>query len=148
MNEIVTNAIGFIDKSHYALLITVGEANTPFAREVGPFANIGLDIYFVTRLDSEKVKQFTANPSVAFYFPNMSLTLKEFKSVTVSGTIKRVPAGMEFDDALGQIDTKSPGYVKYISKEGFEIWTVFKMTASALQYTDYSKSNRTVKIAL
>jgi hypothetical protein len=47
MNEIVTEVVDYIDKTLYALLITVGEENKPFAREIGPFVNIGLDVYFV-----------------------------------------------------------------------------------------------------
>ncbi len=148
MNESITGAIGHIEKSAYALLVTVGEENKPFAREIGPFVNSGLDIYFVTRIDSQKVKQFTVNPYITLYFPNMNLDPKEFKSVTIIGTCFRIPAGTEFNGVLDKLDRKSPGYVKYMRKEGFEIWTIFKMTAKTLHYTDYSKSTRTVKIEI
>jgi nitroimidazol reductase NimA-like FMN-containing flavoprotein (pyridoxamine 5'-phosphate oxidase superfamily) len=148
VNESITEAIGHIEKSTYALLVTVGEENKPFAREIGPFVNSGLDIYFVTRLDSQKIKQFTLNPYITLYFPNMNLDPREFKSVTVTGTCVRIPAGAEFDGVLDKMDRKSPGYVKYMSKEGFEIWTIFKMAAKTLQYTNYLKSTKTVKIEI
>jgi nitroimidazol reductase NimA-like FMN-containing flavoprotein (pyridoxamine 5'-phosphate oxidase superfamily) len=141
----MSEAINYINNSTHALLVTVGEKNIPYAREIGPFVNNGLDIYFVSRTDSEKVKQFTLNPYVTFYFPNINPNPKEFKSVTITGTTIRIPAGKEFGDILEKLGHKSAGYVKYISKEGFDIWTIFKMTTITLQFTDYSKAARTVK---
>ncbi len=146
MNEIVSAAVGYITKSPYALLITVGEGDKPFTREIGPFVNIGLDIYFVTRIKSQKVDHINANPMVSLYFPTMNPAPKEFMSVAITGKAARIPEGTEFNDVLEKLDQKSPGYRKYIGNEGFDIWTIFKMTAASLQFTDYSKSSRTVKI--
>jgi general stress protein 26 len=69
MSDTVVQAIAHIEKSKYALLATVGEDNRPSVREVGPFVNNGLDIYFVTRLDSQKVKHIGMNSGVTLYFP-------------------------------------------------------------------------------
>lgn len=123
----------------------MGEGNKPFVREIGPFVNNGLDIYFVTRLDSQKVRHINANPCVTLYFPNTNFEAKKFRSIAVTGTAARVAVGDEFNGVLEKIDLKSPGYRKYIASEGFNVWTVYKMTARSLQSTDYSKSTRTVK---
>jgi uncharacterized pyridoxamine 5'-phosphate oxidase family protein len=145
MSDIAAEAVSYIEKSSYALIVTVGEENKPSVREIGPFVNNGPDIYFATRINSQKVKDISINPFVTLYFPNTNQAMKEFRSVAVSGKAARVPEGIEFDDVLDKIEHKSPGYRKYISKEGFNIWTVYKMTATSLQSTDYSKSTRTVK---
>lgn len=145
MSDTTAEAVRHIEKSSYALLVTVGEGNRPFVREIGPFVNNGLDVYFVTRVASEKVKHIGVNPLVTLYFPNTNQAIKEFRSVAVTGKAARVAEGDEFNGVLEKIEKKSPGYRKYISNEGFKIWTVFKITAESLQSTDYSKSTRTVK---
>jgi nitroimidazol reductase NimA-like FMN-containing flavoprotein (pyridoxamine 5'-phosphate oxidase superfamily) len=145
MSQSSQEAVSYIEKSPYALLVTVGEENKPCVREIGPFVNDGLDIYFVTRLDSQKVKHINANPCVTLYFPNTNQEANKFRSIAITGTAGRVPEGDEFNGVMDKIEQKSPGYRKYISKEGFTVWTVFKITAKSLQSTDYSKSTRTVK---
>jgi general stress protein 26 len=67
MSEMTAEALGYIEKSIYALLITVGEENKPCVRYVGPFVNNGLDIYFFTSKDSRKVKHVECNPFVTLY---------------------------------------------------------------------------------
>jgi nitroimidazol reductase NimA-like FMN-containing flavoprotein (pyridoxamine 5'-phosphate oxidase superfamily) len=145
MTTTSAQALTHIEKSSYALLITVDEENAPSAREIGPFVNNGLDVCFVTRLDSQKIRHINGNPVITLYFPNTNQSPKEFRSVAITGKAARVPEGDEFNGVMEKLDKKSPGYMKYISKEGFTIWTVYKMTAASLQYTDYSKSTRTVK---
>ena len=145
MSDTAAEAVSYIEKSSYALLVTVGEGNKPFVREIGPFVNNGLDIYFVTRIASQKVKHIGINPLVTLYFPNTNQAVKEFRSIAVTGIATRVPEGNECNGVLEKIEQKSPGYKNYISNEGFKIWTIYKITAQSLQSTDYSKSTRTVK---
>ncbi len=145
MSALAEEAAGYIEKSSYALLVTVGEGNTPFVREIGPFVNNGLDIYFMTRIASQKVKHIGVNPIITLYFPNTNQSAKEFRSIAVTGKAVRVPEGDEFNGVLEKLERKSPGYKKYISNEGFTIWTIYKMTAKSIQSTDYSKSTRTVR---
>jgi uncharacterized pyridoxamine 5'-phosphate oxidase family protein len=145
MSPLAEESVSFIDKSSYAVLVTVGEENKPFVREIGPLVNKGLDIYFVTRIASQKVKHIEAHPIVTLYFPNTNQSAKEFRSIAVTGTTVRVPEGGEFDGVLEKLERKSPGYKNYISNEGFTIWTIYKMTTKSIQSTDYSKSTRTIK---
>jgi len=145
MSDTAAKAVDYIDKSTYALLVTVGEENRPFVREIGPFVNNGLDVYFVTRIDSQKVKHININPIITLYFPNTNQAVKEFRSIAVTGKAARVPEGNEFTGVLEKLEKKSPGYRKYIGNEGFNSWTIYKMTAESLQSSDYSKSTRTVK---
>jgi uncharacterized pyridoxamine 5'-phosphate oxidase family protein len=145
LSTIAAEAVSYIEQSSYALLITVGEENKPFVREIGPFVNNGLDIYFVTRIASQKVKHININPFITLYFPNTNQAVKEFRSIAITGKATRVPEGNEFNDVRDKLEQKSPGYKKYISNEGFNIWAIYKMTTTSLQSTDYSKSTRTVK---
>jgi nitroimidazol reductase NimA-like FMN-containing flavoprotein (pyridoxamine 5'-phosphate oxidase superfamily) len=145
MSDTAVEAIGYIEKSSYALLITVGEGNKPSVREIGPFVNNGLAIYFMTRTDSQKVKHINSNPFITLYFPNTNQTIQEFRSIAVTGKAARVPEGNEFNNVLEELERKSPGYRNYIGREGFKRWTIYKITATSLQSTDYSKSTKTVK---
>lgn len=145
MNELITEAINYIEKATYALLITVGEENKPFVREIGPFVNNGLNVYFATRIDSQKVKHFNINPFFTLYFPNNNLEPKEFMSIAITGTTSRVKDETEINYVLDELDHKSPYYKKHISKEGLDIWAIYKLTSETLQLTDYSKPTRTIK---
>jgi hypothetical protein len=75
----------------------------------------------------------------------MNQAINEFMSVAVTGKAERVAEGDEFSGVLGKLDGKSPGYKKYICNEGFKIWTIYKMAAVSPQFTDYSKSPRTIR---
>jgi uncharacterized protein len=145
MSDTKTDAISYIGKSSYALLITVGEENRPGVRYVGPFVNRGLDIYFMTSKDSQKVKHITMNPFVSLHFQNQDKALEGINSVTVSGKASRVPEGNEFNSVLEELGRKSPGFKKWVDKEGFNTWTIYKLTAGTLQHTDFSKSKKTIK---
>jgi hypothetical protein len=148
MSDMRTEAISYIEKSPFALLVTVGEENKPYLRHIGPLVNIGLDIYFVTRIDSQKVKHIDCNPFVTLYFQSPSQTVEEFKSIVVSGKAARLPQGGEFNDVLERLGAISPGYKKYISSDGFKAWTIYKTSASTLECTDLAKSTKTVKVEI
>lgn len=104
MSDATVEAVSYIEKSSYALLITVGDDNKPSVREIGPFVNNGLDIYFVTRIASQKVKHINLNPFVTLYFPNTNQVAKEFKSIAIVGKAGRVPEGNEFNGVLDKLD--------------------------------------------
>ena len=55
MSQITDEAISYIKKSTYSLLITVSEDKRPLSRYIEPVVTNGLDIYFVTRSDSYKI---------------------------------------------------------------------------------------------
>jgi nitroimidazol reductase NimA-like FMN-containing flavoprotein (pyridoxamine 5'-phosphate oxidase superfamily) len=146
MSNIRTEAVNYIESSPFALLVTVGDELKPCLRHIGPLVNIGLDIYFVTRIDSQKVKQIEVNPLITLYFQRSNQTVEEFKSIAVSGKAVRLPDGDEFDDVLEKLGEKSPGYKKYISSEGFKVWAIYKISSKSLECTDLSKSTKTVKV--
>jgi uncharacterized pyridoxamine 5'-phosphate oxidase family protein len=145
MSDMADDAVSYIENSSCALLITVGEENKPFVRYIGPFVNNGLDIFFMTLITSQKVKHIDNNPFVTLYFQNPVQTKEEFKSIAITGKAARVPEGNEFNGVLEKMGRKSPGFKNYISSEGFTSWTIYKITATTLQCTDFSKSTKTVK---
>ena len=64
MSDTKLEAIKYIEKSLYALLVTVDGENKPCSRYIGPIVTIDLDIYFVTRIVSQKVSGSSAPGSV------------------------------------------------------------------------------------
>jgi nitroimidazol reductase NimA-like FMN-containing flavoprotein (pyridoxamine 5'-phosphate oxidase superfamily) len=144
MSDISSEAIVYIQESSYALLVTVGDENKPFVRYVGPVVNDGPDIYFVTRIVSQKVKHIGDNPRVVLHFQNPSQASEQFKSLSVSGTAVRIANEMEFRRALDKLEQKAPAYGTWIRKDGFASWAIYKTTAQSLQWTDLSKSSMTI----
>jgi len=99
-------------------------------------------------MDSQKVKQFTANPFATLYFPNTNLNPKEFRSIAISGRISRITDETELICALEQLGAKAPFHRNQMDKEWFEDWAIYKLTSDTLQFTDMAKPKRTVKIEL
>lgn len=148
MNDLTTEAISYIENSPFALLVTVDEERKPCLRHIGPLVNIGLTIYFVTRIDSQKVKHIDINPLVTLYFQRSNQAVEDFKSISISGKAARIPDGDEFEDVLEKLGEKSPGYKKYISSDGFKVWAIYKISSKSLECTDLSKSTKTVKVEI
>jgi hypothetical protein len=152
MNEIISDAIRYIEESPYCLLITVGEAEKgpfrPFARYIGPVANVGINLYFTTRIASGKVAQMQGSPTVICWFQRPDQTPEKFKSVGVEGVASRLTAEADFNRALDLLGQKSPQYGKYIGKEGQASWAMYRIAATCVHFTDFSKSQRTIKQAV
>lgn len=144
MSELTVEAVNCIEKSSLALLTTVGEDNKPYMRYIGPFVNDGLDISFFTMLDTQKVKHIDNNPFVSIYVHTLSQPDDDSKSVVITGKAVRVSEGDEFNRIFEKLNLKSPGYMKYLSGAGVKPWAIYHVTAKTVQFTDLSKSNRTV----
>jgi len=144
VSEIQADAIRYIEDSTYAMLITVGEDKRPYARYVGPFVNDGLNLYFITSLDSRKIAHISANPAVMLYFQMPNQTPGAFKSVAVAGTAGRVPEGNEYEDVLKKLGDKSPGFRKWLNSKEAKAWTIYRITAASMQYTDFAQAKKTI----
>lgn len=142
MNTVRTDSLTLVEQAPFALLVTVGEGNKPFARHVGPLVNIGTDIYFVTRNTSRKVGQLEKNPSVALHFQLPEQSLKGFKCLSVSGTTSRVQDETVSADIMERLGQKSPGFKKYVCEDTTKSWIVYKVKGELLEYTDLAKSTR------
>lgn len=139
MSEIKNEVIEYIEQSKYALLITVGEKNIPYVRPIGPFSNNGLDIYFITSPDSQKVKQATINSAVTLYFQNEGQlnSYKSFKSVSLTGNISRVTDIKEFDGVVEALSRRSSYIKEWINKSDSAI---YKVKTDFFIYSDNEKS--------
>jgi uncharacterized pyridoxamine 5'-phosphate oxidase family protein len=144
MSALTAEAIGYIEKAPFALLVTVGEGNKPFARYVGPIVNIGLAVYFVTRGSSQKVKHMDKNPFVTLHIQLPEQPLKDFKGLSLAGKAVRVPEGSEYNEVLDLLGKKSPGFKNYVCGDTAKSWVLYKVTADTLHYTDLAKSTKTV----
>jgi general stress protein 26 len=146
MSEYIAEATDYIEKAAYAVLITVDEENKPSLREIGPFVNNGLNVYFTTQVDSQKVKHFNINPFVTLYFPNINLNPKEFKSLAITGKVSHITDETRINCVLDELGQKSLYYKNHISKEWFDLWRIYKLTSETLQFTDSTMPVRTIKI--
>ena len=144
MSQTIDDAINYIVNSPYALLITVDEDKRPSSRHIGPVVNNGLDIYFVTRTDTIKTEHIRNSPFVSLVFQSPDQTVKNFRCVTINGKAEYLPQGNEFDDVWEKMGKVSAGYKAYVGKEGFEIWSIYKVTGDSLQFVDRSKSTRAI----
>lgn len=144
MSELTNTAIDYIEKSPFALLVTVGEENRPSTRLVGPVVNDGLVVYFVTRIDSRKAGHMKSNPFVTLVFQKANQLVEKFTSVTINGHVSIVPEGDEFKTAVEKLGKVSPGYLKYINKDNFKSWAFYKVSADTLEFVDHSKSTRPI----
>ena len=107
--------------------------------------NSGLDIFFATRKDSQKVNQVNNNPEVILYFQVPNQTIEEFRSVIITGKASPLSDEKEFNGVLDKLGQKSPEYKNYINRDGFEVWSIYKVSAYTLQYTDFTKSKKTIR---
>jgi general stress protein 26 len=144
MSQITDEAISYIEKSPYALLITVSEDKRPSSRYIGPLVTDGLDIYFVTRTDSHKTDHIKTNPFVSLFFQSPDQSKKTFRCVTINGKAEYLPQGDEFNNVWEKLGKVSPGYKEYVSKEGFKVWSIYKVKGSTLELIDLSKSTRAI----
>lgn len=144
MSQIIDEAVDYIVKSPYALLITIDENKRPSSRYIGPVVNNGLDIYFLTRMDSIKTEHIRSSPFVSLIFQSPEQTIKMFRCVTINGRAEYLQQGNEFDDIWEKMGSVSAGYKEYVGKEGFKIWAMYKVIADSVQLVDLSKSTRTL----
>jgi hypothetical protein len=61
-----------------------------------------------------------------------------------TGKAMHIPRGDEFDGVLEKLGQKSPYFKNWLLKDEFKTWIIYKMTAATLQYTDFSKSKKTI----
>ncbi|MFL0196739.1 pyridoxamine 5'-phosphate oxidase family protein [Clostridium sp. WILCCON 0269] len=145
MSEILNESIAYVEQSKVGLLITVGEDNSPYIRNIGAFSNDGANIYFVTKKESNKVKHIKQNPIVTFYFQNEGQSYDTFKSVAVTGEASEVLAGQEFNSAVEGISNRYPIIKEQISNGEFKDSSIYKVKAKFVKLADYTRDSKEIK---
>lgn len=142
--SIINDAINYIEQSKLSLLTTIGEDNAPYVRPIGAFANNGVDIYFTTAKNSEKVKHINANPIVTFYFQNEGQSYESFKNASVIGEAIELSSSEEFDKAVEGISLRYPVIKELVDKGDIKNSVIYKVKAKSIKFSDYTKSPREV----
>lgn len=144
MSEISNQAIKYIEQSKLAWLITVGEDKRPYIRPMGAFFNEGLDLYFFTAKETEKVKHISENATVTFYFETPGQSYDTFKSVAISGEAVEVSEENEFKKAVDGISIRYPA-IKEIAESGnIKASSIYKINTNFVKTADYTKSPKEV----
>ncbi|MCL6457148.1 MAG: pyridoxamine 5'-phosphate oxidase family protein, partial [Gorillibacterium sp.] len=105
-------AADYIGGTKTVVLGTVTAEGFPALRTLGGFANDGLNVYLSTSKDSGKVEQIQANANATLLFQQEGQELSAFRSVTLTGTIKKVcsKCGEEYNHAVNLLSSRSPRF--------------------------------------
>jgi len=141
MDNVIEEAVEFVEKADTALLITINEENKPDSRLIGPFVNKLLTIYIFTLMSSNKIKQIVNNQNISLYFQNKFENTKEYKSISLYGIAHILEKEEDKNKIMKKLEIKSKGYSEWIKKDGWEKWAIIKMQTNYLKYVNNSKSH-------
>lgn len=139
MSELLNTSIAYIENAKVGWLITVGENNRPYIRPIGAFSNDGINLYFLTRKDTNKVRHINANSTVTFYFENPNQPFETFKSVAVSGIASEVVDAKEFEKAAEGIAVRYPVIKENIQNGKINDSAIYKIKVNFIKAADYAK---------
>ena len=108
MSNIIDDAKWYIESSQLGILATTGKDNIPHLRVIRAFANDGVDLYFTTNKDTEKVTQINENPNVTLFFQNEGQDFGSFTNLSVTGIAKVVEDKEEIKKAVEAISIRHP----------------------------------------
>jgi Uncharacterized stress protein (general stress protein 26) len=137
MSEIIEKAKKYVEQSKIGFLLTVDENNIPFVRPIGAFAQEGLDIYFLTRRETEKVKHIEINPIATVYFRNENQDFEKFRSESISGEIFELTKENEIKEAIEKISVRYPKVKELVDSGEFHKYLIFVVKAKLLKSADY-----------
>lgn len=137
MSEIIEKAKKYVEQSKIGFLLTVDENNVPFVRPIGAFAQEELDIYFLTRRETEKVKHIEINPTATVYFRNENQDFEKFRSESISGEIFELTKENEIKEAVEKISIRYPKVKDLVETGEFHKYLIFVVRAKLLKSADY-----------
>jgi uncharacterized pyridoxamine 5'-phosphate oxidase family protein len=132
----------FLQANHVGVLSTVGESQQPLGSAVYFVTDEEFNIYFVTRVETQKYKNIEQNAKVA-------LTVVEATqqtTVQLSGNVAKLPAhdyaDIVFDKLAALKPAKDADWAPPIEKVHKGDYIALKITPTHLQYANYSKAYR------
>jgi len=144
MSNIINDAVWYIESSQLGVLATTGKDNIPRLRVIRGYANDGVNLYFATNKDTEKVKQINENPNVTLFFQNEGQDFGSFTNLTITGIAKVVENKEELNKAIEDISVRHPTLKKIA--ENNELQTsgtlVYKVNAKSVKFLDREKSKK------
>lgn len=142
MSQLIEKSIEYVENSKVGLLITVDDKKVPFVRPIGAFSNEGVNIYFLTAKETEKVNHINLKPIVTFYFENEGQPFDSFKSVAISGQASEVTENDELNRAIDAISIRYPIIKEKVSNGEFEKSSIYVVKGKSIKLADYTQSPR------
>jgi len=142
MSNVINDAIWYIESSQLGILATTGKDNIPKLRVIRGFANDGVNVYFATNKDTEKVKHINENPNVTLFFQNEGQDFGSFTNLTITGIAKVVENKEELSKAIEDISVRHPNLKKIADNNELKTsgTLIYKVDAKAVKFLDREKS--------
>jgi nitroimidazol reductase NimA-like FMN-containing flavoprotein (pyridoxamine 5'-phosphate oxidase superfamily) len=134
--------IAFLSESKAALFTTISDESYPDSRMIGPFVNDNLIVYIFTLCNSNKINQVNQNSHVSLYIQNKFESIKDYTSLLISGIASKVVTAEETTKVKNMMEVRCKGYKNWIDKDGWEKWSIIKISPEILKYTNNSQSNK------
>ena len=129
----------YIAGAKWAVFATVKDGNIPALRTIGGFANDGLNIYFSTGKETDKVKQIEKNGNVAVFFQHEGQELPAFKNVELIGQATELTGEADLKKGIDLLSARNPRFKQRVEKGELANTAIFKITAKEIKFLDYSK---------
>jgi len=144
MSNVINDAIWYIESSQLAILATTGKDNVPKIRVIRGFANDGVNLYFATNKDTEKVKNINENPNVTLFFQNEGQDFGSFTNFTITGIAKVIEEKEELNKAVDAISIRYPNLKKIADDNELQNsgTVIYKVDAKEVKYLDREKSKK------
>lgn len=143
MSDVINDAKWYIESSQLGILATVGEDKVPQLRVIRGFANDGVNIYFTTNKDTQKVKEINANPNVTLFFQNEGQDFGSFTNVSITGIAKVIEKKEEINKAVDAISVRYSKLKKIAENNELNSsgTLIYKVKTKVIKFLDREKSN-------
>jgi uncharacterized protein len=144
MSNVIDDAKWYIESSQLGILATTGKDNIPKLRVIRGFANDGVNLYFATNKDTEKVKNINENSNVTLFFQNEGQDFGSFTNLSVTGIAKVVKDKEEINKAVDAISVRHPKLKKTADDNQLDTsgTLIYKVDAKSVKFLDREKSNK------
>jgi general stress protein 26 len=139
--QIEKEVADYISGAKWAVVATVKDGNAPALRTIGGFANDGLNIYFSTGKETEKVKQIEKNGNVAVFFQHEGQERSKFKYVSINGAATLLTDKTGLGNAVTVLSNKNQNFKQRIEKGELDSIAVYKIEPKAIRSVDFSRGS-------
>lgn len=131
----------YLNNSKTLALATVNEAGEPDIRTLGGYGVSGLEIFFATAKESNKVKQLERNNEVAVLFQHENQTVPDFVNVTLYGRAL-LTEGDELGTGRQVILNRRPQLSSVIHNHN-----IYKIKAERIKVLDFKASEPAQRVS-
>ncbi len=131
----------YLNNSKTLALATVNEAGEPDIRTLGGYGVSGLEVYFATAKESNKVKQLESNNEVAVLFQHENQTIPDFVNITLYGRAL-LAEGDELGTGRQVILNRRPQLSSVIHNHN-----IYKIKAERIKVLDFKASEPAQRVS-